>query len=131
MGSRPGPTGRAALAGALAALILTTAGCGWPCRPCQPEIRYLPQRVEIPVSAPVPPPPPFERPPLPIETIPDTAPPSEVIRRYAATVLLLIGEVEARDLALDVYRGGTTPPACLSARRAEQWGLSPHPAPPR
>ena len=82
-------------------LLLTASGC---CPMSAPEIRYVPQRVAVPVTAPLPEPPVFERQPLPVESIPDDAPPGEVIRLLVATIVQLQGEVELRDEALDAYR---------------------------
>jgi len=82
-------------------LVVLISGC---CPKPAPEIRYVPQRVEVPVAAPLPQPPVFERQPLPAESIPDDAPPGEVIRRLIATILQLQGEVKIRDEALEAYR---------------------------
>ncbi len=82
-------------------LVVLVGGC---CPKPAPEIRYVPQRVEVPVAAPLPDPPVFERQPLPAESIPDDAPSGEVIRLLIATILRLQGEVKIRDEALDAYR---------------------------
>jgi len=82
-------------------LLVLVGGC---CPTSPPEIRYVPQRVEVPVAVPLPAPPVFERQPLHIESIPDDAPPQEVVRLLVATILQLQGEVMLRDEALDAYR---------------------------
>jgi len=82
-------------------LFLAVHGC---CPKLAPEIRYVTQRVEVPVVAPAPAPPVFERQPLPAESIPDGAPPQEVIRLLIATIVQLQGEVKLRDDALGAYR---------------------------
>jgi len=101
-------------------LLLVTGGC---CPKPAPEIRYVPQRVEIPVAAEVKEPPVFERQPLPADSIPDDAPPAEVIRRLVATILQLQGEVKLRDEALEAYRRATPVPEPTSS--------APSPAPRR
>ena len=82
-------------------VLLIAGGC---CPKPPANIRYVPQRVEVPVVAEVPEPPVFERRPLPIESAPADAPAREVIRLLVGTILQLQGEVEMRDRALDVYR---------------------------
>jgi len=84
-------------------LLLAVLASGCYPKPA-PEIRYVPQRVEVPVAAPLPEPPVFERQPLPAESIADDASPSEVIRLLVATILQLQGEVKQRDEALDAFR---------------------------
>ena len=95
---------------ALLLLLLVAIGC---CPKPAPKIRYVPQRVEVPVVAEVPEPPVFERPPLPIESVPSDAPAREVIRLLVGTILLLQGEVAMRDRALEAYRRAprSPPPA--------------------
>jgi len=88
-------------------VLLIAGGC---CPKPAADIRYVPQRVEVPVVAEVPEPPVFERSPLPIESIPNDAPAREVIRRLVATIVQLQGEVEMRDRALDTYRRAPSSP---------------------
>lgn len=106
-------------------LLLAVDGC---CPKPAPEIRYVTQRVDVPVVTPAPPPPIFERQPLPAESIPDGAPPQEVIRLLIATIVQLQGEVELRDEALDAYRRvrslGPAPGSLPTSS-------TPSPAPPR
>jgi len=101
-------------------LLVLAGGC---CPKSPPEIRYVPQRVKVPVAVPVPEPPVFERQPLPVDSIPDDAPPGEVVRRLVATILQLQGEVRARDEALEAYRRATPVPRPTSS--------APPPAPRR
>jgi len=95
------PASLAGRASLLLLVALLAAGC---CPRPAPEIRYVPQRIEVPVAAPLPQPPVFERQPLPAESIPEDAVPGEVIRLLVATILQLQGEVRIRDEALDAYR---------------------------
>jgi len=93
-------------------LLVLAGGC---CPKSPPEIRYVPQRVEVPVAAPLPEPPVFERQPLAVDSLPDDAPPAEVVRRLVATILQLQGEVRARDEALEAYRRPPTTTASPAA----------------
>jgi len=104
-------------------LLLAAGGC---CPKPAPEIRYVTQRVEVPVVVPAPSPPVFERQPLPAESIPDGAPPQEVIRLLVATIVQLQGEVKLRDEALDAYRRR---PRFAPAPAARPTSLPPPPAP--
>lgn len=107
-------------------LVVVVSGC---CPKPPLEVRYVPQRVEVPVAAPLPEPTVFERQPLPADSIPDDAPPAEVIRLLVATILQLQGEVKLRDEALQAYRrpprsqpapgsGATSSPPSPARRRA-------------
>ena len=88
-------------------LVVLVSGC---CPKPAPEIRYVPLRVEVPVAVQPPAPPVFERQPLPVDSLPDNAPPAEVIRRLVATILQLQGEVKLRDEALSAYRRPSAAP---------------------
>ncbi len=105
-------------------LLLAAGGC---CPKPAPEIRYVTQRVEVPVVVPAPAPPVFERQPLPAESIPDGAPPQEVIRLLIATIVQLQGEVKQRDEALDAYRRTRSLRPALESLPTSS---TPSPAPP-
>jgi len=102
------------LALVLLLLLLSASGC---CPKPAPEVRYVPHPVEIPVVVTAPEPPTFVRQPLPIQSVPDDAPAREVLRRLVATIVLLQGEVEMRDQALDAHREPRYSPSAVLPSR--------------
>jgi len=83
------------------ALAFFLSGC---CPEQRPEIRYVTQRVEVPISVPCPAPPPDDPPLLAIEGLPPGAPPAEVIKAYAVTTEQLMGYSRQLEARLAAYR---------------------------
>lgn len=90
-----------AVALALLALLFFLSGC---CPEQRPEIRYVTQRVEVPVSVPCPAPLPLDPPILAIEGLSPGAPPAEVVKAYAVSTEQLMGYSRQLEARLAAYR---------------------------
>ena len=95
--------------------ILICVGAIWGCA-AQPQPILTPVQVEVPIATPV-----YcgvsklGKPALPIGGLNATSPPADTIRAYAATVALLKGAVEERDLEFaGCIDPAATPPRQIS-----------------
>ena len=91
--------------------VVIWIGAIWGCA-AQPEPILTPVEVKVPIATPV-----YcevsklDKPTLPIAGLNAASPPADTVRAYAATVALLKGAVEERDLEL----AGCTDPAASAA----------------
>lgn len=92
-----------------------TASCGLGCN--KPRVVF--QRVEVPVAVPCPPPPPREPLHLPVEDLPKGATPDQQARAIKASILYLLGRVNAAEALLDAYRPAPVPPLPATSPKPE------------